>query len=77
MANPAPAPASGMPASDPNKTLLILAWVFAILFSLVGLILSIVGLNKKDRRFKAPLIVSIVLMALGILYYVVLGSMMK
>lgn len=66
MANATP----GRPASDPNKVLLILAWVFAILFPLVGLILSFVGKNKGDPRFKLPLIVSIVLLAITVLWYV-------
>ena len=55
--------------SDPNKGLLIAAWVFAFVFSIVGLILSIIGKNKGDPRFKTPLIVSIVMMVLGILFY--------
>jgi uncharacterized membrane protein len=72
MANPAPAP--GM-TSNPNQGLLIAAWICAILVPLVGLILAIIGKNKGDPRFKAPLIVSIILLALSVLWIIMSAAM--
>ena len=58
-------------SQQPNNTLAILALVFAVVCSLVGLILGIIGLNKypdksngKTMRLIA-VIVSIVLMLIG------------
>jgi FtsH-binding integral membrane protein len=59
---------SGTSTAKPNQGLLIAAWICAFLIAIVGLILSIIGLSaKKDRRFMAPLIVSIIVMILGII----------
>ncbi|MHA3691713.1 hypothetical protein CXU22_09545 [Akkermansia muciniphila] len=61
-----------MPESQqPNNTLAILALVFAVLCSLVGLILGIIGLNKYPDKSNGKtmsliaVIVSVVLMLIG------------
>ncbi len=61
-----------MPESQqPTNTLAILALVFAVLCSLVGLILGIIGLNKYPDKSNGKtmsliaVIVSIVLMLIG------------
>lgn len=61
-----------MPESQqPNNTLAILALVFAVLCSLVGLILGIIGLNKYPDKSNGKtmsliaVVVSIVLMLVG------------
>lgn len=61
-----------MPESQqPNNTLAILALVFAVLCSLVGLILGIIGLNKYPDKSNGKtmsliaIVVSIVLMLVG------------
>jgi hypothetical protein len=59
-----------MQTTDQNQGLLIGAWITAILFWPVGLVLSIIGKNKGDPRFKAPLIVSIIFGVLGVLWIV-------
>ncbi|GAB4084245.1 hypothetical protein GCM10028784_08750 [Myceligenerans cantabricum] len=66
-------------AEDPGKTMGVVGLVLAILLPLVGLIVSIIARNKsKEAGFqngmaKAGIIVSIVLMALGIIVGVVVG----
>lgn len=56
---------------QPTNTLAILALVFAVLCSLVGLILGIIGLNKYPDKSNGKtmsliaVIVSIVLMLIG------------
>ena len=68
--SPASSPAHATPSSDANKGLLIAAWITAILIPIVGLVISIIGkFSKNDSRFMAPLIVSVVLMVLGVVYY--------
>ena len=65
----APPPA----ASDPNRTLTIVGFVFAFLCSIVGLVISIIAYNRsKQLGFnnglaKAGIIVSAALMILGAL----------
>ncbi len=68
--------------SNPAKTLAILGFVFSFLFALVGLILSIIALNKykkqEDQSCKglatAGLIISIVSMALVVIVYIYVFS---
>lgn len=56
---------------QPNNTLAILALVFAVVCSLVGLILGIIGLNKYPDKSNGKtmsliaVIVSIVIMLVG------------
>ncbi|MBO0608560.1 DUF4190 domain-containing protein [Myceligenerans salitolerans] len=64
-------------AEDPGKTLGVVGLVLAILFPLIGLIVSIIARNKsKEAGFqnglaKGGIIVSIVLMVLGIVAAVI------
>ncbi|WP_354834248.1 hypothetical protein ABGM91_05070 [Akkermansia muciniphila] len=58
-------------SQQPNNTLAILALVFAVVCSLVGLILGIIGLNKYPDKSNGKtmsliaVIVSIVIMLVG------------
>lgn len=58
-------------SQQPNNTLAILALVFAVLCSLVSLILGIIGLNKYPDKSNGKtmsliaVIVSVVLMLIG------------
>lgn len=58
-------------SQQPNNTLAILALVFAVVCSLVGLILGIIGLNKYPDKSNGKtmsliaVIVSIVIMLIG------------
>jgi hypothetical protein len=78
---PAPAPAAAAPAA-PGKTLGIVGLVFAFLFPLLGLILSIVakvqsrGAGAKNTPATVGIVLSIIFMVLYILFVVVLfGSL--
>ncbi|HET6398173.1 MAG TPA: hypothetical protein VFH47_01300 [Candidatus Thermoplasmatota archaeon] len=72
---PTTTPASTSAANPAaNQGLLIAAWITAILVPLVGLIISIIGKNKGDARFKAPMIVSIILLVLGVLWFVFVSA---
>jgi len=70
VAAPAPAPA---PATYPGKTLGIVGLIAAFVFTLLGLILSIVALNQskaagyKNTPAKVGLILSIIFIVLGLI----------
>lgn len=60
-----------VPAQDPGRTLGIVGLVCSVLCSIVGLVVSIIALNKSkaagynNQLAKAGIVVSIVMMVLG------------
>lgn len=69
---------AGTPGEDPGKTLGIVGLVLAFVFSLAGLIVSIIANNKSKRAgfkntpAKVGIILSIVFLVLGIILAIVL-----
>ena len=86
MTTPAPAPAPGpAPVSD-GKTLGIVGLVLAFVFSLAGLIVSIIANNQskaagvQNTPAKVGIILSIIFLVLGVIFGIIwfatLGSLM-
>jgi uncharacterized membrane protein len=71
---PAAAPAPVAPATYPGKTLGIIGLIAAFVFTLLGLILSIVALSQskaagyKNTPAKVGLILSIIFIVLGVVF---------
>ncbi len=84
MTTPAPTPQPGPAPVDDGKTLGIVGLVLAFVFSLAGLIVSIIANNKskaagvENGPAKAGIILSIIFLVLGvifaIIYVVVIGA---
>ena len=71
----APAPAAPAPASAPGKTLGIVGLVFAFVFALLGLILSIAAKVQSNRAGvkNTPATAGIVVSIIVLVGYVIIG----